>query len=298
MSDAYPCEHAVLIEEEPRHHLIIANQYVRAFAVEIAPHERTLCHRHPYDYILYVTGDAEIVSAAKDKPPERQSHHAGECELLPAGLVHVVENLGERPFRNVVVELVPGKELRRGAAPRLVSGRARGSRDSARGGWRGFRLKLEPGAELEIAGPAVLSAPDGGGIVLKEIEEFDHPLDEFRKLAWVCAPRKVWIRNAGAEHGRGAGVPDSAAPGSVDPEVQLCGNRVEFALGATFGRIPPLLLKFFCRAESPVFLRVSSASGPPGHESCRGGVAPAGDVCYNNQVSERHFCRLRMWDRF
>ncbi len=199
MSDAYPCEHEVVIEDEPRHHLIIANQYVRAFAVEIAPHERTLCHRHPYDYILYVTGDAEIVSAAKDKPPERQTHHAGECELLPAGLVHVVENLGERPFRNVVVELVPGKELRRGAAPRVVSGRAEVCEILREEVGAVFRLKLEPGAELEIAGPAVLSAPNGGGIVLKEIEEFDHPLDEFRKLAWVCAPRKVWIRNAGAE---------------------------------------------------------------------------------------------------
>jgi hypothetical protein len=32
----YPCEHAVAIEQEPRHHLVIANEFVRSFAVEIA----------------------------------------------------------------------------------------------------------------------------------------------------------------------------------------------------------------------------------------------------------------------
>lgn len=196
--DRDPCEHVVVIEEEPRHHLVFANEFVRGFAVEIAPHERTLCHRHPNDYVLYVAADAEIISAARDEKPQQLSYSDGHCELLQAGLVHVVENLGERPFRNVVVELVPGKELRRGAVPRVIGGGAEVREILREDVGAVYRLKLEPGAELEIAGPAVLSAPNGGGIVLKEIEDFDQPLDEFRKLAWVCAPRRVWIRNSGA----------------------------------------------------------------------------------------------------
>jgi hypothetical protein len=33
--------------------------------------------------------------------------------------------------------------------------------------------------------------------MMKELDDFDIPLDDFRKLMWVCAPRKVAIRNAG-----------------------------------------------------------------------------------------------------
>ena len=104
----YPCDQVVPIEQEPRHHLVIENEFVRAFAVEIAPHDRTLCHHHPHDYLLYVAGDAEIVSAARDEEPKRLSYRDGECELLAAGLVHVVENSRDTPFRNIVVELLPG----------------------------------------------------------------------------------------------------------------------------------------------------------------------------------------------
>jgi hypothetical protein len=54
MDHTYDCKHVVEIEQEPRHHLVFSNEFVRGFAVEIAPHERSLCHHHPHDYLLYV----------------------------------------------------------------------------------------------------------------------------------------------------------------------------------------------------------------------------------------------------
>ena len=41
MDHTYDCKHAVEIEQEPRHHLVFSNEFVRGFAVEIAPHDRT-----------------------------------------------------------------------------------------------------------------------------------------------------------------------------------------------------------------------------------------------------------------
>src|SRR5271165_3348503 len=125
-NENYDCSRPVEIEDEPRHHLVIANEYVRAFAVEIAPHERTLCHRHPNDYILYVASGAEIISAAREEEPRHLNYKDGECELSSAGLTHVVENLGGTPFRNVVVELLPSPhKLRRGKPPQYINGNAR-----------------------------------------------------------------------------------------------------------------------------------------------------------------------------
>ena len=156
----YPCDHAVPIDQEPRHHLVIENELVRAFAVEIAPHDRTLCHHHAHDYLLYVVGDGDIISTARDEEPKKLSYRNGECELSDAGLTHVVENVGEEPFRNIVVELLAkGNELRRGVDPQKVLGDADIKRmlDDPRGAI--FSIEIEPGSEVTIPGPGSRGKP-------------------------------------------------------------------------------------------------------------------------------------------
>ena len=152
----YSCEQVVPIEQEPRHDLVFENEFVRAFAVEIAPHDRTLCHHHPHDYLLYVARGAEIVSAAREEEPKQLSYRDGECELAQAGLVHVVQNLSETPFRNVVVELLPSASgMRRGAVPKLIAGsprivlRLEEERASI------FTVEMDCDAEVKVSGPAV-----------------------------------------------------------------------------------------------------------------------------------------------
>ena len=198
----YDCSHVVDVGDEPCHHLVLANEYVRAFAVEVPPQSRTLCHRHPHDYLLYVASGAEVISAARDEEPKRLSYADGECELSKAGLVHVVDNRSRHAFRNVVVELQPeAMKLRRGGAPLLTSGA--GKIDHILGEKAGAVcvINLEAGAEAECAGPAVLAAPYEP-VMVREIEEYDVALDGFRKLMWVCAPRSVGIRNPGNEPAR------------------------------------------------------------------------------------------------
>lgn len=198
MSAAYDCSQPVDIADEPHHHLIIANDYIRAFAVDVPPRTRTLCHQHPQEYLLYVAQGAEIISAARDEEPKKLNYVAGECELSKAGLVHVVENLGESAFRNLVVELQPrAAELRRGVETVVLSGEAAVERVLSENLGAVITIDLAAGAEVEVAGPAVLAAPYGT-VMVKELDEYDIPLDDFRKLMWVCAPRKVGVRNAGA----------------------------------------------------------------------------------------------------
>lgn len=202
MSPEYDCSQPVDIADEPHHHLVIANEYVRAFAVEIPPRTRTLCHRHPHDYLLYVTSGAEIVSAALDEQPKPLSYADGECELSKAGLVHVVDNLGAGAFRNIVVEPLPAAAtLKRGAKPAVVKGNAQIKEILGEAPGAFFTVVIEPGAEVEIAGPAVLAAPYEP-VMVKELDEFNIPLDNFRKLMWVCAPRKVKVRTAGSHAAR------------------------------------------------------------------------------------------------
>jgi hypothetical protein len=184
----YSYEQVVPIEQEPRHHLVFENEFVRAFAVEIAPHDRTLCHHHPHDYLMYVAGDAEIISAAREQEPKRLSYSDGECELLSAGMVHVVENLVDTRFRNIVVELLPGSHrMRRVAAPTWTGGEANVSQifDDERAAI--FSIEIGPGAEVKIAGPAVVATPYDNDLNPALVGEVDVKPNNICDLAWVPA---------------------------------------------------------------------------------------------------------------
>lgn len=192
-----PCEHVVPIEQEPRHHLVIENEFVRAFAVEIAPRDRTLCHLHPHDYLLYVVGDGDIVSAARDEEPKKLSYRDGECELLEAGMVHVVENLGDTAFRNVVVELLPGAAgLRRGADPMVVAGEANITRRFEDERAVILLLEMKSGSEALICGPVVVAgSPDRGEVDSGELYKVAR-VNDFSGLAWISEDKKVRLQTS------------------------------------------------------------------------------------------------------
>jgi quercetin dioxygenase-like cupin family protein len=202
MDQTYDCSHVVSIEQEPRHHLVIQNEFVRGFAVEIAPHDRSLCHRHPNDYLLYVALGAEIVSAARDEEPKRLNYSDGECGLLEAGLMHVVENLGDEPFRNVVVELLPDAGgLRRGAGPDVIRGEAKVAPifDDERAAI--FSIEIKPGAEVEVSGPAVVATPCGNRLNPDAIGDVEVKPNAVCDLAWIPPQRQavLWGCRKGPE---------------------------------------------------------------------------------------------------
>jgi hypothetical protein len=187
----YDCSHVIDIADEPRHHLVLANEFVRVFAVEIPPGDRALCHRHPQDYLLYSASAAEIISAARDEEPKRLSYRDGECELLPAGLVHVVDNIGDVPVRNIVVELSPrAGELRRGSSPKWVGGEWIGGKDNISQIFDGeraaiFNIGIGPCDEVEIAGPAVVAAPYNNQLNPACVSDIDVRQNPVCDLAWI-----------------------------------------------------------------------------------------------------------------
>jgi hypothetical protein len=192
----YSCAHVVPIEQEPRHHLVIEHFFVRAFAVEIAPYDRTLCHNHSQDYLVYVVGNGEILSVPRDGEWKRLNYDDGECESSSAGLVHVVENLRDTPFRNIVIELLPFLiVLPRREGPTLMTGTAvvieRFSNDRT----AVFTLEMEAGSAVEVCGPAVVASPYAHTVRLEEFGKAMRTLSDFKDLAEVWPRHQVLVRN-------------------------------------------------------------------------------------------------------
>jgi quercetin dioxygenase-like cupin family protein len=108
---------AVEITAEPAHHLALANDQVRVFQVEVAPHAATLLHRHGHDYVFVTLGEAHISNEVAGKPPVELKLADGETRFTPGDFAHVARNLSDRPFRNVTIELMQDEKLRDAPSP-------------------------------------------------------------------------------------------------------------------------------------------------------------------------------------
>ena len=162
----------VEITAEPGHHLILENQYVRVFKVEVAAHASTLMHRHRHDYVGVTLGASQVENDVAGKPPVTLKLQDGETEFVPGGFAHIAKSLTDQPFRNITIELMQDEKSRQLASRKWgVNG------DEDRGlhilnggtldilfvkdGARASELQLQPGGVLpkhHHAGPHLVVA--------------------------------------------------------------------------------------------------------------------------------------------
>lgn len=105
---------------EPHHHLKIENEYIRAYYVEVPPHEATQLHQHDHDYLYVSLGPADVVSEVRDKPEVHLQLKDGETHFTRGGFAHVARNLADTPFRNVTIELLRPQEAARNVCMEVI----------------------------------------------------------------------------------------------------------------------------------------------------------------------------------
>ena len=108
----------VEITNEAHHHLVLENEYVRVFKVEVAPHDATLMHRHRHDYVWVTLGAADISNEVQGKSPAEVKLQDGQTSFTAGGFAHIARNLASAPFRNVTIELLQDEKARSGPAPK------------------------------------------------------------------------------------------------------------------------------------------------------------------------------------
>ncbi|HEX3655129.1 MAG TPA: hypothetical protein VHV55_04960 [Pirellulales bacterium] len=89
--------------------LLFENERVRVWDLTLAPGESTGVHAHHCDYFYVVIGDGELEALNADGsllhrgPMEDGEVHYRGIDDDPA--VHEAVNVGQKPWRNIVVEL-------------------------------------------------------------------------------------------------------------------------------------------------------------------------------------------------
>ena len=101
--DALP---GVPISQERHHHLVLENSFVKAYEVEVAPHESTLMHQHLYDYVYIIFGEDDITNAVAGKPEVKVQQPDLAVNFSPGPFAHVATNNSDAPFRNITIELL------------------------------------------------------------------------------------------------------------------------------------------------------------------------------------------------
>lgn len=100
---------AVLVTQEPHHHLLYANDDLRVFDVIVPPHQSTLLHEHDYDYIFITFGESKVTVAEAGMPEQKLDLPDGAVRFAKGGFAHILTNDSNQPFHNMTIEfLTPG----------------------------------------------------------------------------------------------------------------------------------------------------------------------------------------------
>jgi quercetin dioxygenase-like cupin family protein len=100
----------VEITAEPSHRVVLENETIRAFKVEVAPQTATLVHRHRHDYFSVSLGAAHISNEVVGKPAVEVNLGDGDTRFVAGNFAHVARNLSDKPFRNVTIELLQDED--------------------------------------------------------------------------------------------------------------------------------------------------------------------------------------------
>jgi uncharacterized RmlC-like cupin family protein len=85
---------------------VLENEWIRAIALTVGPHEKLAMHKHPATGAVVVYLSDQNMRQYHADGTSRESHYkAGVVRWVPPDAAHQDENLSDRPFRLIRIEL-------------------------------------------------------------------------------------------------------------------------------------------------------------------------------------------------
>ena len=91
--------------------VIFENERVRIWEMRLAPGERSPVHRHDLDYILVLL-EGDRIAAEPEADTEGPVTERLEADVVPGATVYLTRggvetavNIGEQPYREIIIEL-------------------------------------------------------------------------------------------------------------------------------------------------------------------------------------------------
>jgi len=106
-SKPFPKESTDAVTVDPtRYQVLIENEWIRAIRVTVGPHEKLKMHKHPATgaVVVYLS-DQDMRQFHADGTTHESHYKAGTVRWVPPDAAHQDENLSDKPFRLVRIEL-------------------------------------------------------------------------------------------------------------------------------------------------------------------------------------------------
>jgi quercetin dioxygenase-like cupin family protein len=107
---AVPTQAQDAVKVDPKHYKVeFENDRVRALRITYGPGEKSVMHEHPASVAVFLT-DGSVRFTLPDGKSQDVSSKAGTVQWN-AGGKHLPENLGDKPFELILVELKSGPAM-------------------------------------------------------------------------------------------------------------------------------------------------------------------------------------------
>jgi hypothetical protein len=116
-----PATNLVATKDEPHHHLVLENAYVRVLHFELAGHEATLLHAHDLPYVSVALGPGDFINAVNGKPEAHAALKDAQVGYSKGGFSHIVRTDAGAPFQNFTVELLKPQGAVRNLCVKVVA---------------------------------------------------------------------------------------------------------------------------------------------------------------------------------
>jgi len=155
----------VPVAQEPSHHKVFENSYVRVFRVRIDANKSSLLHRHDLDYTYVSLGPADVINAVVGKPEVHPKFVDGQVGFAKGGFAHIATAVG-MPFNNVTIEFLHPQGASHNLCAKVIAseslGECAGSLDAK------AEFSVQPQFETDEARVEIVQL--GGGVVHTESE--------------------------------------------------------------------------------------------------------------------------------
>ncbi len=103
------------VKVDPKHYKVEAeNAQVRVLRINYGPKEKSVMHSHPESVAVFLT-DGRVKFTLPDGTSQVQDLKAGQAMWSPGG-THLPENIGDKPFELILVELKGGAPAKKPAS--------------------------------------------------------------------------------------------------------------------------------------------------------------------------------------
>ncbi len=112
-------ETATAMEDESHHHLLLQNEKVRVFAVDLGAHESAPLTRHEHNYLVITLGDSEIASWAEGQAGViTYRYDQNDIRFFFGGPARALRNDTPNAYHNLTIEFLSPKVTTFGYEPK------------------------------------------------------------------------------------------------------------------------------------------------------------------------------------